>query len=193
MENSNALKIKTLRFFDIFISISLLIVLFPILIIILLLSFFDTGSPLFIQKRVGKHLQTFKLIKFRTFPVKETNNTPTHLADFGSVSPIGHFLRKSKLDELPQLWNVLLGQMSLVGPRPCLLNQEELIAYRRELNVFQVLPGITGLAQTQRIDMSTPQYLAEIDAKMIQDMSIPSYFKYLLLTFAGCYRESLEQ
>ena len=80
----------------------------------------------------------------------DTNSIPTHLTEVSSITKYGHFLRRTKLDELPQLWNVLRGQMSLVGPRPCLFNQEELIREREELGVFNALPGITGLAQIQK-------------------------------------------
>jgi lipopolysaccharide/colanic/teichoic acid biosynthesis glycosyltransferase len=89
------------------------------------------------------------------------------------------------LDELPQLWNVLKGDMSLVGPRPCLFNQAELIAERAARGVFDARPGITGLAQVQGIDMSTPQLLAETDARMLQNLTMANYFSYLLKTVAG--------
>ncbi len=94
-------------------------------------------------------------------------------------------LRRTKLDELPQLWNVLKGEMSLVGPRPCLLNQHELIEERVKRGVFDVRPGITGLAQVNGIDMSTPKLLAETDARMLHANSIASYFRYIVLTVAG--------
>ena len=102
-----------------------------------------------------------------------------------SITPFGSFLRKSKLDELPQLWNVFVGDMSLVGPRPNLFNQEELIEERDSRGVYSVRPGITGLAQINKIDMSTPQLLAETDAKMIQELNTLGYFKYILLTVFG--------
>jgi lipopolysaccharide/colanic/teichoic acid biosynthesis glycosyltransferase len=94
-------------------------------------------------------------------------------------------LRKTKLDELPQLWNVLKGEMSLVGPRPGLFNQQELTAVREQQGVFKVRPGITGLAQVSEIDMSTPELLAETDAKMIASLSLKNYFKYILQTVIG--------
>lgn len=94
-------------------------------------------------------------------------------------------MRRTKLDELPQLWNVLKGEMSLVGPRPNLFNQEELIMERDSLSVYAVRPGITGLAQVSDIDMSTPTLLAQTDAKMIEEMSVANYFKYIFQTVAG--------
>jgi lipopolysaccharide/colanic/teichoic acid biosynthesis glycosyltransferase len=94
-------------------------------------------------------------------------------------------LRRTKLDELPQLWNVLKGDMSLVGPRPNLFNQEELIAERDALGVYAVRPGITGLAQVNGIDMSTPRLLAQTDARMIADLTVMDYFRYIIMTVSG--------
>ena len=114
-----------------------------------------------------------------------TKSVATHLAKASSITKFGAFLRKSKIDELPQLFNVLFGNMSLVGPRPNLYNQKELLLEREKLGVYNVRPGITGLAQINKIDMSTPQLLAEIDAKMIQDFNTLDYFMYILLTVFG--------
>ena len=150
---------------------------------ILFLAFLDTGSPLFKQKRVGKNMQPFLLVKFRTMS-KDTDSVATHLVDPRAVTSLGYFLRKTKLDELPQLWNVIFGEMSLVGPRPCLFNQKELIEAREEREVFAVRPGITGLAQVQGIDMSKPELLAETDARMIQTMSLVKYCACLTMTFS---------
>ena len=109
----------------------------------------------------------------------------THLASASSITPFGSFLRKSKLDELPQLWNVFMGDMSLVGPRPNLFNQNELIEERAMRGVYSIRPGITGLAQIHKIDMSTPQLLAETDAMMIDHLNVWYYFKYIFLTVFG--------
>ncbi len=109
----------------------------------------------------------------------------THLVGASSVTKLGSFLRKTKLDELPQLINVLKGEMSLVGPRPCLFNQNELIEARQEKSVFDVRPGITGLAQINEIDMSTPELLAEWDEKMILTLSLKNYFVYIVQTVVG--------
>ena len=109
----------------------------------------------------------------------------THLASSSSITPFGSILRKSKLDELPQLWNVFVGDMSLVGPRPNLFNQKKLIAERDARGVYNVRPGITGLAQIHKIDMSTPQLLAETDSKMIDHLNVSYYFKYIFLTVFG--------
>jgi lipopolysaccharide/colanic/teichoic acid biosynthesis glycosyltransferase len=114
-----------------------------------------------------------------------TASVASHLASSASITKFGDFLRKTKLDEVPQLWNVLKGEMSLVGPRPNLYNQEELIYERESRGVYNVRPGITGLAQVNEIDMSTPELLAEIDKKMIETLTIGLYFKYIIQTATG--------
>jgi len=115
----------------------------------------------------------------------ETASLGTHEVDPNQVTVWGKILRKTKIDELPQLWNVLRGEMSLVGPRPCLPGQNELVQVRRKLEVFSVRPGITGLAQIRGIDMSKPELLAQTDADMIQTLSTKKYFKYIYLTLLG--------
>ncbi len=161
-----------------------LLFLWPVLLVVTIIGLFDTGSPIFVQERVGRHKKPFKLIKFRTMSV-DTKSVASHLASNASITKLGLFLRKTKIDELPQLINVLKGEMSLVGPRPNLFNQEELIAERDALGVYNVLPGITGLAQVQNIDMSTPTLLAQTDKQMIDTLSIRDYFRYILMTATG--------
>ncbi|TVP09749.1 sugar transferase [Shewanella sp. MSW] len=161
-----------------------LMILWPVLLIITIIGMFDTGSPIFVQTRVGKKKKPFKLIKFRTMSV-ETKSVASHLASNASITKLGAFLRKTKIDELPQLINVVKGEMSLVGPRPNLFNQEDLIKERDAQGVYDVLPGITGLAQVQNIDMSTPKLLAETDKKMIDTLNVKNYFKYILMTVTG--------
>jgi len=157
----------------------------PLLITVFLFSsLFQRGSPLFRQQRMGRHEKHFTLIKFRTMK-PETGSVGTHEVNPGQVTVWGRLLRKIKIDELPQLWNVLKGEMSLVGPRPCLPSQSQLIQARQRLGVFNVRPGVTGLAQIQGIDMSTPDLLAKTDAEMIRTMSLFNYFKYILLTVCG--------
>jgi len=173
-----------IRIFDAIFSLLGLVFGFPVLVIIWVLVLFDTGYPIFRQERVGRYMQTFTLVKFRTMS-KGTAYVASHLASSSSITPLGSFLRKTKLDELPQLWNVLKGEMSLVGPRPNLFNQEELINSRNELGVYDVRPGITGLSQIKDIDMSTPALLAKTDAEMISTMSVANYFKYIFLTVVG--------
>ena len=156
----------------------------PLMIIIAIVGWLDNRSPLFWQKRVGRFKQAFVLVKFRTMKV-DTVDVASHLANRSAITPVGHFLRRTKLDELPQLWNVLKGEMSLVGPRPCLFNQHQLIDARQRRGVLDVRPGITGLAQLNHIDMSTPELLAETDAEMLKSLRISTYFKYLIMTISG--------
>ncbi|MDH2241166.1 sugar transferase [Pseudomonas sp. GD03909] len=173
-----------IRVFDFGFSFLGLLFGFPVLLVLALIGLFDTGSPIFRQVRVGRNQKPFTLVKFRTMKV-DTASVATHLASSASITRFGHFLRKTKLDELPQLWNVLKGEMSLVGPRPGLFNQEELTEERAKRGVFNVRPGITGLAQVNEIDMSTPALLAETDQKMIQSLTVTAYFKYIFMTVAG--------
>ncbi|HBC3970633.1 sugar transferase [Vibrio sp. 2026] len=173
-----------IRFIDFFAAFLGLLFLWPVLLIVTIIGLFDTGSPIFVQERVGRNKRPFKLIKFRTMSV-ETKSVASHLASNASITKLGAFLRKTKIDELPQLINVLRGQMSLVGPRPNLFNQEELIAERDALGVYNVLPGITGLAQVQNIDMSTPALLAKTDRDMIDSLTLKSYFQYIIMTVTG--------
>jgi len=173
-----------LRVFDFLFSFFGLLFGFPVLFIIFLVGLFDTRSPLFVQERVGRGKKPFRLVKFRTMS-KDTASVASHLVRSTSITKLGGFLRRTKLDELPQLWNVLLGDMSLVGPRPNLFNQEELIKERDNLGVYNVRPGITGLAQINEIDMSTPALLAKTDREMIDSLSVSSYFKYILATVSG--------
>ena len=173
-----------IRFFDVFFALLGLTFGFPLLLLLILVGLFDTGSPIFRQVRVGRNKVPFILVKFRTMSVN-TASVASHLASSSSITKFGHFLRRTKLDELPQLWNVLKGEMSLVGPRPCLFNQEELIQEREQRGVLAARPGVTGLAQVNDIDMSTPSLLAETDAKMLTNLTVAAYFKYILMTVSG--------
>ena len=175
---------KFLRIYDFIISLTLLIILFPLLSLIFFICFLESGKPIFMQKRVGKNQKIFKMIKFRTM-VLNTPSLSTHLINQKAVTNFGKFIRKLKLDELPQLINVINGEMSLVGPRPCLTNQKELIIEREKYNLFSVKPGITGLSQIKGIDMSNPKRLSEVDHHMVANFNQINYFKYLLLTLFG--------
>ncbi|GAB56988.1 sugar transferase [Glaciecola punicea ACAM 611] len=173
-----------IRILDIAVAFLGLLILLPVMLILYVIGLFDTGSPIFSQARVGLHKKEFTLYKFRTMNVN-TASMASHLADANAITKFGRFLRKTKLDELPQLYNVIKGEMSLVGPRPGLFNQTELTQARDEHLVYKVRPGITGLAQINQIDMSTPNKLAEVDGEMIRMMSIRNYFKYIFLTAVG--------
>ena len=161
-----------------------LVFLSPIMIVVFILCYFDTGKPIFAQERIGYNKKIFKLYKFRTMSL-ETKSIASHLVNNSNITKIGSFMRKTKLDELPQLYNVLVGEMSFVGPRPNLINQKELIFARDSHLIYSVKPGITGLSQIKNIDMSTPRLLAETDKLMIKTMSLKSYFIYIFKTISG--------
>lgn len=170
-----------IRLFDLFFSFFGLIFFSPLLILLWILGYFINGSPLFIQKRVGTKQKIFYLIKFRTMKIG-TRSLATHLIKNSAITPFGHFLRSSKLDEVPQLWNVIIGDMSLVGPRPCLINQKKLISERKRRGIYKVKPGITGLAQISGVTMKDPIQLAKMDLIMIKQMNIYNYFYFIYKT-----------
>lgn len=172
------------RLFDFIFALIGLVIGLPVFIVLLIIGLFDTGSPVFCQTRVGRYQRPFTLVKFRTMK-KDTAHVASHLASTDAITPFGRFLRRTKLDELPQLWNVLKGDMSLVGPRPNLFSQDELITERAKREVYDVRPGLTGLAQINDIDMSEPKRLAETDAQMIKTLSLGNYFTYIVQTVTG--------
>jgi lipopolysaccharide/colanic/teichoic acid biosynthesis glycosyltransferase len=167
-----------------------LIIIFPLCVFVIIIGWLDTGSPFFFQKRVGINLKGFNLLKFRTMKIG-TLSLGTHLIDPSNITYFGGFLRKFKIDELPQLWNVLIGDMSLVGPRPCLFNQRKLISERKKLGIFKVRPGITGLPQATGITMATPTILAQADLKMIKQMNLYYYFYYITITSLLIFRKKI--
>lgn len=118
-----------------------------------------------------------------------TKSVATHEVNESPITRFGYFLRRTKLDEVPQLLNVLKGDMSIVGPRPCLSNQKELIVERKKRGVFNFMPGITGLAQISNINMETPTLLAETDMKMINKMNLYYYFFYILKTVSLIFKK----
>lgn len=142
------------------------------------------GPAIFAQPRVGRDERIFVCYKLRTMKAG-TRSAASHELTAASITRVGAFLRRTKLDELPQLWNVLVGEMSLVGPRPCLPIQVELIEARKKLGVFQVPPGITGVAQIRGVDMSDPDRLAEIDADWVRRRSAALYLEMIFQTLLG--------
>ena len=177
-----------IRSFDFLFSFIGLIFLSPLLFFILLIGLFDNGYPLFKQTRIGIHQKPFTLIKFRTMPLG-TKLAATHLVRNLKLSFFSSFLRKTKLDEIPQLWNVLQGEMSLVGPRPCLLNQKKLINERKKRGVFKIRPGITGLAQIKGITMKHPTLLAKTDIQMIKQLNVFNYCYYIVVTMLLIFKK----
>ena len=176
------------RLFDILGAVFGLLILLPIIVTLAWQVRRKLGSPvLFRQTRPGLHGKPFQLIKFRTMR-NAIGLDGRPLPDSERMTSFGSFLRSASLDELPELWNVLKGDMSLVGPRPCLFNQTELIEERAARGVFAARPGITGLAQINGIDMSTPKLLAETDARMLQGLGLSAYFTYIIKTVTGAGR-----
>jgi len=166
------LHLRGKRLMDLCLAVPAILVFAPVMAICaVLIRATSPGPAIFAQMRVGKEGRGFLCYKLRTMR-KGSPSVPTHEAPVSYITPIGRFLRKTKLDELPQLWNVIRGDMSLVGSRPCLPEQAELILHRRNLGVLQVEPGITGLAQVREIDMSDPRRCAESDAEYLQNWSL---------------------
>ncbi len=173
-----------IRLLDITLALLGILLSLPIFVPIVIAGLLESGSPFFVQTRVGRLQRPFKLIKFRTM-ARNTQSVGTHLVDPSAITRLGRLLRRTKLDELPQLFNVLLGQMSLVGPRPCLPNQTELIAERAERGVFVARPGISGLAQICDVDMSTPRKLARYDRVMVERLDLGLYIRIIIATAGG--------
>lgn len=177
------------RFFELILSITGLVVTFPLLVVLVpLVRLTSQGPAFFRQERVGRNQKSFVCWKLRTM-AEGTKQAGTHEVSAAAVTPVGGFLRKTKLDEIPQLWNVLRGEMSFVGPRPCLPTQVELIEEREKQGVFSVLPGITGLGQIRGIDMSVPEKLARCDAEYVEKRSLALDLRILWETVMGAGRE----
>ncbi len=173
------------RAFDVAVCALFLVAFSPILLlIIVVIRLQSPGDAIFAQIRVGKNGRPFTCYKLRTMH-SGTANLPTHQVQASAVTALGEYLRRFKIDEIPQLWNVLIGDMSLVGPRPCLPSQIELVEARRSLGVLEVRPGITGLAQVSGVDMSDANRLAEIDAQYVRSRSLLGDFGLILATLRG--------
>lgn len=173
------------RLFDIFAALALsgpAIALIAIAALTIKLG--SRGPVFFVQRRVGRNQQIFSLVKLRTMAV-DTGDHASHDVGSARITPVGHVLRRLKVDELPQLICVLQGTMSIVGPRPCLPSQVELIKARQARGVFNVRPGITGLAQVRDIDMARPELLARIDEKYVKSRSFAFDLKLIGATALG--------
>ena len=177
-------KYMIIRILDILLSAVGLVLFLPLFLIGILISFIETGKPLIIQLRVGLNEIPFKLYKIRTMKLN-TAVVATHNSKASDLTRFGKYLRKLKIDEIPQLINVIKGEMSLVGPRPCLINQHILIIERKKFNIYRHKPGITGLAQVQKIDMSDPIKLAKVENEMLKNFNLLEYFKLIFLTIFG--------
>lgn len=157
----------------------------PLCILLLIAIRLETpGPPLFVQDRIGRSGRPFRMLKLRTM-LTETSAVPSHHVCTTRITRVGKLLRTLKLDELPQLFNVLVGSMSLVGPRPCLTTQTEVIEARRAMGVLDYRPGITGPAQLEGVDMSEPERMAKIEASYFSRASSWSDLRLLVNTFIG--------
>lgn len=178
------------RFFDIILSLVAIIVFSWLLIIIAIaIVVEDKENILFKQKRIGKNKKEFYIYKFRTMKVSTPKDVPTHLLDNPDsyITKIGGFLRKTSLDELPQLFNILKGDMSIVGPRPALWNQFDLIDLRDKNGSNSVRPGLTGWAQVNGRDELPIDVKAGFDGEYIKKMSIVFDIKIILMTVVSVF------
>ncbi|MDF2943519.1 MAG: capsular biosynthesis protein [Herbinix sp.] len=180
------------RILDIFLSILTLIVLSPVFLLLAIMIKLDSKGPLlFKQVRFGKNKTLFNIIKFRTMSIEAPKDTPTHLLDNPElyITKVGKFLRKTSLDELPQVWNILIGQMSIVGPRPALWNQYDLIEQRDKYGVNKYKPGLTGWAQVNGRDELTIEVKSKLDGEYIEKLSFWMDVKCLLKTFVSVFKQ----
>jgi O-antigen biosynthesis protein WbqP len=186
----NYLKVK--RLIDILLSIFGLIILAPLLLIIIVLIKLDTKGPIFFeQKRIGINKTQFSIIKFRTMRTDTPNDTPTHLLESPDkyITRVGKILRKTSLDELPQIWNILIGEMSIIGPRPALWNQYDLIEERDKYGANEIFPGLTGWAQINGRDELSIELKAKLDGEYVQRLSFLMDIKCFVLTIISVIKK----
>lgn len=177
-----------LRIIDLLLAFAVLPICLVVCLLLCLTTIFVDGvNPIFVQVRVGRFKRPFRVFKLRTL-CYSTIEMPSHQLSSGMLLKVGKFYRRYKLDELPQILNVILGQMSFVGPRPCLPTQTELINLREKAHIFDVRPGITGLSQVCGIDMSEPNELTMTDCRAVQNMNL---IVYLELLFATLFRRKI--
>lgn len=178
------------RLFDLLLALcAALVLLVPVVLVALTVRLTSRGPALYWSDRVGRHNRIFKMPKFRSMRV-DTPAVATHLLTDPTryLTPIGPFLRKSSLDELPQLWSILKGDMSFVGPRPALFNQDDLIALRTQQGVHELVPGLTGWAQVNgRDELPIPQKVA-LDAEYLRRQSLGFDLRILWMTFVKVLR-----
>jgi lipopolysaccharide/colanic/teichoic acid biosynthesis glycosyltransferase len=184
-QNGNPFYQGVRRLMDLLAALTIIVVFWWLLLIIWLCVRLQSPGPgIFVQTRVGRNGTPFRCYKFRTMQVG-TRQAATHEVSSSAVTSLGRLLRRSKLDELPQVLNLLTGEITLVGPRPCLPIQAELIEARRRLGVLDLVPGITGLAQIEGIDMSDPIRLANRDYDYKTRQCLPLDFRIIISTVLG--------
>jgi len=172
-----------IRLADIAIAFLGVTLTFPLIVTVCFLIWvIDLDNPIYCQKRLGRNMRVFRIYKLRTMKVG-TPTLPTHRIEGDQITRFGHYLRLLKIDELPQFWNVLRGDMSLVGARPCLLSQHELINLRSAANVFSLRPGLTGLAQIEGVDMARPHDLVKLEVRWTDRPNLRNYCWILIRSF----------
>lgn len=179
------------RLIDLVLSLIAILVFSPIFILISILIKLDSkGSVLFKQERIGKNKTHFYILKFRTMRIDTPKNMPTHLLENPEqwITKMGKFLRKSSLDELPQLFNILKGEMSIVGPRPALWNQFDLIELRDQFKVNEITPGLTGWAQVNGRDELSIDDKVRFDKEYFDQMNLVFDFKCIILTLFKVFK-----
>lgn len=179
------------RIFDVLLSLAVIITLLPVFLLLFMYIKVDSPGPiLFRQKRVGKGKEEFEILKFRTMKIDAPKDMPTHLLDKPGayITRSGKFLRKTSLDELPQFFNILKGDMSLIGPRPALWNQFDLIEERDKYKANDVMPGLTGLAQINGRDELPIEMKAKIDGGYVEHMTMLLDMKILVWTFVYVFK-----
>lgn len=170
------------RVFDIIFTLIILVIISPLVAIIsILIKINDGGKIIFKQERIGKDEKNYNLLKFRSMP-ESTKNLPTNIAGRLTVTPIGQFIRRTNIDEIPQFINVIKGEMSIIGPRPSLTSQDDVIELRRSKGIYELLPGLTGLAQVNSFDGMTAVQKVEYDEKYLKSLSFFIDFKIVLNT-----------
>jgi len=184
------MKLAVKRFLDLSLALlSLIVLIWPLIIVAVLVRITSRGPVIYWSDRVGRDNKIFRMPKFRTMRV-DTPAVATHLLTDPKryLTPVGSFLRRSSLDELPQIWSILCGDMSFVGPRPALFNQDDLVALRTEHGVDRALPGLTGWAQVNgRDELSIPEKV-KLDTVYIERQSLRFDIKILILTFLKVVR-----
>lgn len=179
------------RLIDVLLSASGILILSPVLLIFVIAIKLDSSGPvLFRQKRVGIHKTYFNILKFRTMRIDTPKDCPTHLLENPEqwITKVGGFLRKTSLDELPQIFNIFVGQMSVIGPRPALWNQDDLVAERDKYGANDVRPGLTGWAQINGRDELEIPVKAKLDGEYVEKVS----FKFDCKCFFGTIRSVLK-
>lgn len=176
------------RGIDFCLSLLGIIMLFPLFILLVVLIKADSPGPiLFKQKRVGIHKKHFNILKFRTMRIDTPKDTPTHMLEDPDkwITNVGKFLRKTSLDELPQIFNILIGEMAIVGPRPALWNQYDLIAERDKYGANDIMPGLTGWAQINGRDELPIDVKAKLDGEYVEKMGLTMDTKCFLKTITA--------